>query len=44
MIEGQEQLKSYITSYYKGLFGEPEESDLSLDEFRTDDIPQVTLE
>jgi mannosylglycoprotein endo-beta-mannosidase len=23
-IEGHEQLKSYITSYYKGLFGEPE--------------------
>ncbi|XP_071683623.1 uncharacterized protein [Lolium perenne] len=43
-IEGQEQLKSYITTYYKGLFGEPEESDLSMDESRTDDIPQVIPE
>ena len=26
-IEGHEQLKSYITNYYKGLFGAPEEGD-----------------
>jgi hypothetical protein len=31
-IEGHEQLKLYIMSYYKGLFGTPEESMLSLDE------------
>ena len=43
-IEGHEQLKSYITSYYKGLFGAPEESDISLDESRIDDIPQVSPE
>ena len=43
-IEGHEQLKSYITSYYKGLFGAPEECNLSMDESRTDDIPQVSPE
>jgi hypothetical protein len=41
-IEGHEQLKSYITSYYKGLCGAPEESDISMDEVRIDDIPQVS--
>jgi hypothetical protein len=32
IIEGHHQLKSYITNYYKGLFGSPEESSFSLDE------------
>ena len=36
MIEGHEQLKSYITNYYKNLFGEPEEGNFSMDETRTD--------
>ena len=40
-IEGHEHLKSYITKYYKNLFGEPEEGDFSMDETRTYDIPQV---
>ena len=44
MIEGQEQLKAYITSYYKGLFGAPAEDILSMDETRTEDIPQVSNE
>ena len=44
LIEGQDQLKSYITKYYKGLFGAPEEGNLSLDESRTDDIAQVSDE
>ena len=44
LIEGHEQLKSYITSYYKGLFGAPEDSDVSMDESRIDDIPQVSPE
>jgi hypothetical protein len=39
LIEGHEQLKSYITNYYKGLFGPPEESTFSLNEDLTDDIP-----
>ena len=43
-IEGHDQLKSYITSYYKNLFGAPEEGSFSLDESRTDDIPQVSDE
>jgi hypothetical protein len=42
VVEGHEQLKSYITSYYKGLFGAPEEFPLSLDDSRNDDIPQVS--
>ena len=41
-IEGHEQLKSYITKYYKNLFGEPEAGNISLDEYQIDDIPQVT--
>jgi hypothetical protein len=40
LIEGHEHLKSYITNYYKGLFGSPEESSFSLDETQTDDIPK----
>ena len=44
MIEGHEQLKSYITNYYKNLFGEPEEGNFSMDETRTDDIPHVSDE
>uniref|UniRef100_A0A8R7RBS2 Reverse transcriptase domain-containing protein n=1 Tax=Triticum urartu TaxID=4572 RepID=A0A8R7RBS2_TRIUA len=43
-IEGQEELKRYITSYYKSLFGLPDEGNFTLDENRTDDIPQVTTE
>lgn len=44
MIEGQEQLKAYITKYYKGLFGPPEDDIISMDESRTDDITQVSNE
>jgi hypothetical protein len=44
LIEGHEHLKSYITNYYKCLFGSPEESPFSLDETQTDDIPQVLME
>jgi hypothetical protein len=44
MIEGLDNLKSYITNYYKNLFGAPEEGNFSLDESRTDDIPQVSTE
>ena len=42
MIEGEEQLKAFITKYYKGLFGVPEEGNFALDESRTDDITQVS--
>ena len=36
--------KNYITKYYKSLFGAPAEGNFTLDETRTDDIPQVTAE
>jgi hypothetical protein len=43
-IEGHENLKSYITNYYKSLFGSPDEGNFGMDETRTDDIPQVSVE
>jgi hypothetical protein len=43
-IEGHEQLKLYITDYYKGLFGASEEGNFCMDETQKDDIPQVTIE
>jgi mannosylglycoprotein endo-beta-mannosidase len=43
-IEGHEQLKAYITNYYKKLFGEPDEGNFTMDESRTEDIPQVSIE
>jgi hypothetical protein len=39
-----DNIKSYITNYYKNLFGAPEEGNFSLDETLTDDIPQVSSE
>lgn len=44
IIEGHDQLKDYITKYYKSLFGAPEDGAFSLDESRTEDIPQVYYE
>jgi hypothetical protein len=44
MIEGLDNLKSYITNYYKNLFGDQEEGNFSLDETHTEDIPQVSTE
>jgi hypothetical protein len=41
-IEGDEPLKQHITTYYKSLFGPPEENSVRMDEARIDDIPQVT--
>jgi hypothetical protein len=43
-VEGQANLKSYITQFYKGLFGEPEQSPFTLESDRTNDITQVTEE
>ena len=42
MISGDEELKKYITTYYKGLFGPPDNNDFNLDVTRIEDIPQVT--
>jgi hypothetical protein len=44
MIGELDNLKSYITNYYKNLFGSPEEGNFYMDETRTDDIPQVSIE
>jgi hypothetical protein len=43
-VEGQANLKSYITQFYKGLFGELEQSPFTLESDRTNDITQVTEE
>jgi hypothetical protein len=40
-IEGQANLKSYITQFYKELFGPSEDNYFSLDEHRLNDIPHV---
>jgi len=42
VIIGNENLKHYITNYYKKLFGPHEENDFSLVEEVRGDIPQVT--
>jgi hypothetical protein len=44
IIEGDENLKRYITNYYKDLFGRPEGNNFSLLESMTEDIPQVSTE
>ena len=44
VIEGEENLKKYITKYYKGLFGPSRKNNLTMDESRTEDIIQVTNE
>jgi hypothetical protein len=41
-IVGDENLKTYITEFYKKLFGEPEPNSFSLMEERVTDIPQLT--
>lgn len=41
-IEGQNNLKNYISNFYKKLFGEPEDSLLSLDEDLYQDIAKVS--
>jgi hypothetical protein len=43
-IEGLDNLKNYITNYYKNMFGAPEEGNFFMDESQIDDIPQVSVE
>ena len=43
-VVGDAQLKSYITQFYKDLSGPPDVSDITLEEDRIQDIPQVTQE
>jgi hypothetical protein len=38
-IEGQKELKSYITNYYEVLFGDPKEGNFSMAETQTNNIP-----
>jgi hypothetical protein len=44
IVVGEEKLKSYITAYYKKLFGASEKNNFSLVETYRDDIPQVSRE
>ena len=41
---GEENLKTYITNYYKRPFGASEPSNVILDEDRTQDIAQISIE
>jgi hypothetical protein len=43
-IVGDDNLRVYISEYYKKLFGNPDPSSVSLDEDRTEDIPQLSVE
>jgi hypothetical protein len=40
-IEGQANLKNYITCFYKDLFGPSQDNTMTLDEAQIVDIPQV---
>jgi hypothetical protein len=41
-IVGEDNLKVYITEFYKKIFGGPAPSNLSLVEYRIQDIPQIS--
>ena len=43
-IVGQENLKTYISEYYKQLFGAPVSKNFALDENRVHDMPQISQE
>jgi hypothetical protein len=43
-ISLDEELKKYITSYYKGMFGPPSDNFVRMDDSSRDDIPQVSEE
>jgi hypothetical protein len=43
-IIGEENLKVFISEYYKGLFGAPPQNHFTLLEDRIDDIPQLSCE
>jgi mannosylglycoprotein endo-beta-mannosidase len=44
LITGDVELKQYITSYYKSLFGPTNESTIQLDMANVEDIPQISSE
>jgi hypothetical protein len=39
IVEGEKQLNSYITKYYKNLFGKSQFSSITLNETLVEDIP-----
>jgi hypothetical protein len=41
-IEGHAKLTSFITQFYKDLFGEPKKNSFTLDESFNQDIPQIS--
>jgi hypothetical protein len=43
-IVGDDNLKVYITEYYKKIFGPPEDNSFEMIENRIDDIPQLSEE
>ena len=43
IIAGDDNLQTYITEFYKKLFGPHEHNNFSLDESLRDDIPQVSM-
>jgi hypothetical protein len=43
-IMGQENLRNYITAYYKSLFGPPSMTSCVMDESMIHDIPQISAE
>jgi hypothetical protein len=43
-IVGDDNLKVFITEYYKKLFGAPDENSFTLMEDRNDDIPQLSVQ
>jgi hypothetical protein len=43
-VVGQENLKRYISEYYKGIFGDPQPSTISMVESFNHDIPQLSHE
>jgi hypothetical protein len=44
IIKGEEPLKSYITDYYKDLFGPRDSGQFFIDEDKCDDVVQITPE
>jgi len=44
VIEGQDNLKTFITNYYKTLFGSSQRNEFSLDESQIEDVPRINEE
>jgi hypothetical protein len=44
IIVGQDNLKTYISEYYKNLFGAPNPNHFSMIESEVEDIPQLSME